>query len=98
MKSKPPEFGKHHSPPGSAAAQNTSAKARFSRGNWIVTLPLAAAAVAYVMLGFLPGRKAIGELQQQVQQKQDYMSATASVAPALLLRRNMSPARKTPIR
>ena len=72
------------SPPGNRTASHGPATQRFSRGNWMVTLAVAGAAAAYVMLVFLPGQEAIGQLQQQVQEKQDFLAQTASVAPALL--------------
>ena len=44
------------------------------RGSWIVILPLAAIAGGYVFLFFLPGRRAIAELRQQVRAKQDFVA------------------------
>lgn len=78
------DFARPQSPPGNSTASYGPATRRFSRGNWMVTLAVTGAAVAYVMLVFLPGQKAIGQLQQQVQEKQDFLAETASVAPALL--------------
>jgi Tfp pilus assembly protein PilO len=43
------------------------------RNSWIVTVPLAAAAVAYVMFSLLPDRRAVGEIRQQIRKKQDYV-------------------------
>jgi Tfp pilus assembly protein PilO len=44
------------------------------RGSWIVILPLAAVAAAYVVFFFLPGRRAIAELRQQARAKQDFVA------------------------
>lgn len=58
-------------------------KARIHRGSWIVTVPVAAAAAAYVGLVFLPGNRAIGEARRQIEQKQDYLSRSAGLPMAL---------------
>ena len=57
-------------------------KTKVHRGSWIVTVPLAAASIAYIMLVFLPGRRAIGEARDQIEQKQDYITRAAGL-PAL---------------
>jgi Tfp pilus assembly protein PilO len=51
--------------------------------SWIVTVPLAAAAVAYLGLSFLPGRRATGEARQQITRKQDYVVQAGSLARVL---------------
>ncbi len=58
-------------------------KTKARRGSWMVTVPLAAAAVIYVTLVFLPGRRAIGEARDQIQQKQAYIAQSASLPMAL---------------
>ena len=42
-------------------------------GSWMVTLPVAVLAAAYVMLVYLPGRKAIAELQTQIESKRQIL-------------------------
>jgi len=56
---------------------------RIYRGSWIVTVPLAAAAVAYLVVVFLPGRRAIATLQEEVTNKQEYVVQAAGVAKGL---------------
>ncbi len=51
--------------------------------SWVVTLPLTAAAVAYILLFYLPGERAIGRLQEQIKAKQDYIVGADSVLTAL---------------
>lgn len=58
-------------------------KTKVRRGSWIVTVPLAAAAIAYVTLVFLPGRRAIGEARDQIEQKRDYVTRATGLAAAL---------------
>ena len=58
-------------------------KTTIRRNSWLVTVPLAAAAVAYICLSFLPERRAIGKARQQVRQKQDYIVRAGSLATAL---------------
>jgi Tfp pilus assembly protein PilO len=53
------------------------------RSSWIVTIPLAAAAVAYVTLSFLPDRRAIGEARRQIRQKQQYIVQSGGLATVL---------------
>jgi Tfp pilus assembly protein PilO len=45
------------------------------RGSWAITLPVAAATIAYLFFVFLPTRRDIESLRLQVQQKQDVISA-----------------------
>lgn len=48
---------------------------RVERGSWAITLPVAAATIAYLLFVFLPTRRDIEALRLQVQQKQDVISA-----------------------
>jgi Tfp pilus assembly protein PilO len=57
-------------------------------GSWIVTVSLVAAAVAYMLLIFLPGRRAIGELREQLGRKQSFLAQNASLAQALTAARH----------
>ncbi len=52
-------------------------------GSWIVTVPLAAAAVAYVVWIYLPGSREIGRLREDIRQKQDYLAMAAGMPLAL---------------
>lgn len=56
---------------------------KIRRSSWIVTVPLAAAALAYLLLFLLPGNRAIGELRQQIRQKRDFIEIAASMAKTL---------------
>jgi Tfp pilus assembly protein PilO len=56
---------------------------KIRRGSWIVTVPITAVAVAYVMLFFLPGSKTIAELKKQTAEKQSYVETSAGLAAAL---------------
>ena len=58
-------------------------KTLFRRGSWFVTVPLAVIAVAYVMLFFLPGNRAIDQLGEQIEQKQQYIAQAATLTTAL---------------
>ena len=58
-------------------------KTKIRRGSWIVTVPLAAVAVLYIMLSFLPGRRAIGEFRDQIRQKKDYIAQATRLAAAI---------------
>jgi Tfp pilus assembly protein PilO len=58
-------------------------KGSIRRNSWIVTVPLAAAAVAYVTLSFLPERRATAEARQQIRQKQDYIVQAGGLAAVL---------------
>jgi Tfp pilus assembly protein PilO len=57
-------------------------KTSIRRHSWIVTVPLAAAAVAYVTLSFLPARRAAAQARQQIRQKQDYIVQAGGLAAA----------------
>ena len=58
-------------------------KGSIRRNSWIVTVPLAAAAVAYVTLSFLPERRATAEARQQIRQNQDYIVQAGGLAAVL---------------
>jgi Tfp pilus assembly protein PilO len=53
------------------------------RGTWIVTIVLAASAVAYLVLVFLPGRRAMGEFQQELARRQGYLAQNSGISRAL---------------
>ena len=53
------------------------------RGSWIVTLPVAGLAVAYVFLVFQPGRKAIDRLSDELVAEQDFIALAEAVGPAI---------------
>lgn len=53
------------------------------RNSWIVTVPLAAAAVAYLLFFFLPGRSANGKLEEELKEKQEYVAGATTVAATL---------------
>jgi len=50
--------------------------AKLTPRNYIITIALAAAALAYVFLVFLPAQASISELRSQLQQKQHYIVAS----------------------
>jgi Tfp pilus assembly protein PilO len=52
-------------------------KTSVRRSSWIVTIPVAAAAVAYLCLCFLPESRVIGEARDQVRQEQNYVVEAA---------------------
>lgn len=58
-------------------------KTAVRRSSWIVTVSVAAAAVAYAMLSFLPERRAIGEARRQISEKQDYIVRIGGLTGAL---------------
>ncbi|MEN6450447.1 MAG: type 4a pilus biogenesis protein PilO [Thermoguttaceae bacterium] len=58
----------------------------FRQSSWAVTVPLVAIAVAYVSFIWLPGRRAIRQLQQEVETKQAFVSDSIGL-PATLARR-----------
>jgi Tfp pilus assembly protein PilO len=57
----------------------------FQQSSWSVTLPLAAIALAYVSLVWLPGRRAIREVQDQVETKRQFVAKAADLPQALAL-------------
>lgn len=58
-------------------------KAKLRRSSWIVTVPLVAIAAGYILLVFLPERRAVGRTRDQIRQKQDYIARAVAVATAL---------------
>ncbi len=58
-------------------------KTTIGHNSWIVTVPLVAAAVAYIALSFLPNRRAIGEAREQIRKKQDFIVQAGGLATAL---------------
>lgn len=52
-------------------------KQKASRGSWLITVPLAAAAFAFLALLFLPGQRRIEELRRELHDKQDFVLAAA---------------------
>ena len=56
---------------------------KFKQSSWIITVPLVAAALAYMMLVFLPGMKAIAQITEQVRTKQEYLAQADKLRPLL---------------
>ncbi len=54
------------------------------RGNWRVTVPLAAGSIAYVAFVFLPGQGTTTELRRQIRDKQEHLAQAQSVGAALV--------------
>jgi len=54
-----------------------TAKAR--RGSWLVTLPLALLAVGYLMLFYLPGRRAISRATDQVEERRQVLDQSTGL-------------------
>ena len=57
-----------------------------SKNSWIVILPVALVAAAYVIWIYLPGRKAIAELRDQIRSKQDFVMETEKAVRAVACR------------
>ena len=51
---------------------------QLGRGSWLVTVPLAASALAYMVFLYVPTRSVIAELEEQIATRQEYL---AHVAP-----------------
>lgn len=58
-------------------------KPKSSRGNWAITVPLAALAIAYIFLFFLPSRKAVGKLRADLDVKREFITQAGSLAATL---------------
>ncbi len=56
----------------------------FRQSSWIVTLSLVAIAAAYLTVVWLPGRKAIVEMQTQVEAKRSFVTQATGQSAALL--------------
>ena len=57
--------------------------AEVQRGSWLVTLPLALLAVGYLALFYLPGRRAISQAVDQIEQRKEFLAQAASLGTAL---------------
>lgn len=55
----------------------------FTRGSWVVTVPLAGLALAYLVLVYPPGEKINAELERQLEQRQQYLAEAKAVTAAL---------------
>ena len=55
----------------------------FQRGSWVVTLPMACAAIVYLAFLFLPRMKAIGAVMEQLHTKQNYIAQAVKMRPML---------------
>ncbi len=77
------EFSQNQNPMDRDRTVKAAAKTKVYRGSWIVTIPMAAVAVAYVMLVFMPGRRAIGELHDRIEQKRIYIDQSGGLTAAL---------------
>ncbi|HEV7225857.1 MAG TPA: type 4a pilus biogenesis protein PilO [Pirellulales bacterium] len=55
-------------------------KMQSPRGNWLVTLPMAGIAAAFVLLIFLPGQRRIHALREEMREKQDSILAAGQTA------------------
>ncbi len=58
-------------------------KAEVRRGSWVVTVPLVAVLVGYFVLVYLPTRRAIAELREQIEQQQNTITEAAVVSSSL---------------
>src|SRR3954463_9154650 len=56
---------------------------RFMSKSWWVTLPVAALAVAYVALVFIPGKRKLTTLKGDLEQKQQLLAASTSIPVAV---------------
>jgi Tfp pilus assembly protein PilO len=59
-------------------------KELLARGSWVLTIPMAALAVAYVTFGYLPGERAIADMEEQLQQQQQYLDQAKHTGAALV--------------
>jgi Tfp pilus assembly protein PilO len=55
----------------------------FRQSSWIVTLSLAAIAIVYLKFAWLPGRRAIQEMSQQVEIRQAFLAQSTGLAAML---------------
>jgi Tfp pilus assembly protein PilO len=50
------------------------------RGSWLVTIPLVGAVLGYMVWVFMPTKRAIAELHQELQSKQNYVAEAGRMA------------------
>ncbi len=55
-----------------------------SRGSWLVTLPLAAGSVAYLVFVFLPGQQTAADFRSQIREKQENLAHAGSLGAAMV--------------
>ncbi len=53
------------------------------RSSWIVTIPLAAVAAAYLYWSFFPGMKTLAALRKEIQSQQEYIAQAEKLASAV---------------
>jgi Tfp pilus assembly protein PilO len=58
-------------------------KTSLRQTSWIVALPLAGLTAAYVLGFFLPGRRAIDRLREELDAQREFVVSTTFVAPAI---------------
>lgn len=58
--------------------------ASFRHSSWLITLSLAAMAILYLSLVWIPNRKAIQELKEEIQTKHTFVAQSAGLAAAIL--------------
>jgi Tfp pilus assembly protein PilO len=61
-----------------------NAKSNLLGGSWIVTLPVAGLAVAYVLFLFLPGEREIGRLSDELTVQREFISGSMSGTAAVV--------------
>lgn len=62
----------------------TPSRAGKHPGSWFVTIPVAVLSLAYIWFGFLPGRKAIAELHEQIKAKHQLLEQSHTQNQAAL--------------
>jgi len=58
-------------------------KTSIHRGSWLVTLPVAGLAVAYVLGWYVPGRRQIEQLSEELAADEEFVALADAVAPAI---------------
>jgi Tfp pilus assembly protein PilO len=56
---------------------------KINRGSWLVTIPLVAIAVVYIVFVFFPGRNVITQLRAEIESRQLYISNDDSISASL---------------